>query len=384
MPLIKCMLAENKSITLTREELYERVWSQPATKLAAEFGISDVALGKICRKLDIPKPFPGYWQRIAFGHNVRRTPLPTPKVGTKKQITIYPNTVTDPAPFPPEVAARIEAESASESRISVADTLHGCHPLIRQTKQGLEKARPDQYGRLHGHLDLHVSKTSLNRALRIMHALVRAAERRGYAVKNSKLSPYPTQMVIGDEPMKFKLFEKSDRRDRELTAEEKRKPAHEISDRWVYTPSGVLTFEIDEYSDHAQRRWTDKPDKPLEGQLNDIMIGFVLTAEALRARRLRQEEEARRRREAERRYHIEEKRRSTLNKHVESWHVSQKLRTYLQACERSITEGKGISEPASDEARWLGWAHSYADRLDPLKNGDFETALRQFIEDAEG
>jgi len=59
-------MADN-SITLTREELYERVWSKPATKLAAEFGISDVALGKICRKLNIPKPFP----RLLAAHRVR-------------------------------------------------------------------------------------------------------------------------------------------------------------------------------------------------------------------------------------------------------------------------------------------------------------------------
>jgi len=281
------------SIKLTREELYDRVWSMPATKLAKEFGISDVALGKICKKLDIPKPFPGYWQRIASGYNVTRTPLPDPKSGTQKQINIYPNTMAAPAPLPPEVAARIEAEKAAENHIRVADTLHGCHPLIRQAKQVLEKARPDEYGRLHGHLDLHVSKTSLNRALRIMDAFVRVAERRGYVVENSKQSPYRPQMVIGEERIKFKLFEKSDRRDRVLTAEEKRKPAYEIRDRWIYTPSGVLSFEIDEYTDYWQRRWTDRLDKPLEEQLNDIMIGLVVTAEVLRARRLKWEEEAR-------------------------------------------------------------------------------------------
>jgi len=372
----------DKSIKLTREELYEKVWSTPATKLAKEFGISDVALGKLCKKLDIPKPFPGYWQRVASGYNVTRTPLPAPKAGTQKQITIYPTTVEAPAPLPPEVAARVEAENAPENRIRVANTLHGCHPLIRQTKQGLEKARPDEYGRLHGRLDLHVSKASLNRALRIADALARAAERRGYKVENSKQSPYPTQMVIGEERVKFKLFEKSDRRERELTAEEKRKPAREIRDRWVYTPSGVLSFEIDEYTDYWQKRWTDRLNKPLEEQLNDIMVGLIVTAEALRARRLRWEEDARRRREAERSYYIEEKRRTSLNKQVDSWHHCQRVREYLQACERSMTDGKSALEPGG-EARWLAWAQGYANRLDPLKNGSLEVAVRQFTEDDE-
>jgi hypothetical protein len=42
-----------------------------ATKLAKEFGISDVALGKICKKLDVPKPSLGYWSRVQFGYKTR-------------------------------------------------------------------------------------------------------------------------------------------------------------------------------------------------------------------------------------------------------------------------------------------------------------------------
>ena len=38
-------------ITLTRKELYEKVWSQPVHKLAKEYGISDVGLKKICERL---------------------------------------------------------------------------------------------------------------------------------------------------------------------------------------------------------------------------------------------------------------------------------------------------------------------------------------------
>ena len=41
--------------SLTREELYELVWSMPATKLAQKLGVSDVAVIKRCDKLaEIP------------------------------------------------------------------------------------------------------------------------------------------------------------------------------------------------------------------------------------------------------------------------------------------------------------------------------------------
>ena len=47
--------------------MYERIWKVPATKLAKELGISDVALAKICRKLNVPKPGPGHWRLVQLG-----------------------------------------------------------------------------------------------------------------------------------------------------------------------------------------------------------------------------------------------------------------------------------------------------------------------------
>lgn len=48
---------------LTRTELYELVWSEPMTKLAKRFGISDVGLAKACRRAGIPVPERGYWAK---------------------------------------------------------------------------------------------------------------------------------------------------------------------------------------------------------------------------------------------------------------------------------------------------------------------------------
>src|ERR1019366_3036280 len=60
-----------------RKELYKRVWSQPIQKLAAAYGLSDVGLGKVCRKLKIPLPERGYWTKRSAGKPVGiRPPLP--------------------------------------------------------------------------------------------------------------------------------------------------------------------------------------------------------------------------------------------------------------------------------------------------------------------
>ena len=53
------------AVTLTREELYELVWSEPMWTLAQRFGLSDVGLAKTCRRFRIPVPSRGYWLRGA-------------------------------------------------------------------------------------------------------------------------------------------------------------------------------------------------------------------------------------------------------------------------------------------------------------------------------
>lgn len=62
----------------SKEELEKLVWEMPRTELALQLGVSDKAIAKHCRKLEIPQPPRGYWQRnyddqklIALSYNVR-------------------------------------------------------------------------------------------------------------------------------------------------------------------------------------------------------------------------------------------------------------------------------------------------------------------------
>lgn len=65
-----------ETVRLTREELYERVRSEPMATLAPKFGISDVALKKTCTKLRLPTPYHGYWATRSAGPTAKRSPLP--------------------------------------------------------------------------------------------------------------------------------------------------------------------------------------------------------------------------------------------------------------------------------------------------------------------
>jgi len=45
---------DDNDIKLSRQQLYEEVWSEPMYKLAVRYGLSDVGLAKICNRHHVP------------------------------------------------------------------------------------------------------------------------------------------------------------------------------------------------------------------------------------------------------------------------------------------------------------------------------------------
>jgi len=67
-----------------REKLYMEVWSEPTQKVAQRYGISDVALSKVCKQLHVPKPPRGYWAKRDAGRRVSPRPKLLPwRLGNK-------------------------------------------------------------------------------------------------------------------------------------------------------------------------------------------------------------------------------------------------------------------------------------------------------------
>jgi hypothetical protein len=85
---------EGPEVRLTREALFERVWTEPVDKLARSWGLSGPGLSKACRRLRIPLPPRGYWAKLAAGRRPRRPALPALEPGEAEEIVI-------PLPFPP-------------------------------------------------------------------------------------------------------------------------------------------------------------------------------------------------------------------------------------------------------------------------------------------
>lgn len=72
-----------------REELYSELWKKPVSEVAKKYGISDATLRKHCKRLQIPLPPRGYWQKIKNGDKANKTPLPTVTGDLKKYVRKY-------------------------------------------------------------------------------------------------------------------------------------------------------------------------------------------------------------------------------------------------------------------------------------------------------
>ncbi|MSN27177.1 MAG: hypothetical protein GJV46_15060 [Geobacter sp.] len=363
-----------KTIRFERQKLYEQVWEKPMTTLVAEYGLSDVGLRKICKRLSIPLPPQGYHLRM---HKGQRPPLPPSKDGVKEHVThIYEpeqRSVND-LPQPVEVP-EIAFEELPENRIIVSDTPATLHQHIAEAKSQLKKNKPDNYGRVSTYWkrgnDISVFPESIERALQIMNALVRALVKRGFTVSVDEKNNATVAKVL-DEQIGFRLEERS-RQIRhvptpaELLDEKKHSYRHYPT--YDYIATGEFSLKISGAYQYEKICKDDKKGK-IEEKLNFFIIAMIKRALQVKDDRTRRarEEEIRRARE-QKRWEMdslirkEKEKVEALKKECAAWHESQRLRAYIRAAYEA-----GPFDPESPFAKWLVWASLQADRMDPLKN----------------
>ena len=370
-------------ITLRRDELYRMVWSTSVTQLAKKFGISDVGLAKICKKMKIPRPGRGYWERVSHGRKPFIPPLPAAAGDVRKEIQIAKRekTFMDPEQNS-ESSSRIDFERKPENQIRVEKAISSPLPEIEKTRKSFENSKTDEKGlskpRLQGTLDLRIGPNSLDRALRIMDALLKALEKRGLPVSVKKEGPNSTSVSVNGETIEFGIEEKLNRRERELTPAQK-KEKEKYSWRYSrieydYTPSGNLILKIKNTGGSGVRKiWTDGINQRIERSLNSFIITLFKAADAIKAERLESErrkreweEERRRSEERERRRYEEELKIQAMDKEIAAWQKSRQIREYVKAVEEVVIKKRGAIQAGSNLDQWLRWARNYADRLDPL------------------
>jgi hypothetical protein len=123
---------------MTREELYQLVWSKPMIHAAAEFAVSGSYLARVCALLCVPRPERGYWARLAVGHAMPLVPLPAAKLGHplewSKETGFGPS-----AGQPPSVPHHTFKQF---KRLATKVAVSATHRLIAGARKDFENSRP--------------------------------------------------------------------------------------------------------------------------------------------------------------------------------------------------------------------------------------------------
>lgn len=156
---------------ITRSELYEMIWKGSGKAVAAQLGVSDSYLSRVCRALDVPRPPPGWQAKQKAGRAPPPPPLPRTRLGD------------------PEIWSKGDASGLPIRYLyRFRDRAAGEHVLVTHARQTFANARESGdkshlISRSSKVMDLTVSGTTLAPALQFSNTLLLALERSGHAVK---------------------------------------------------------------------------------------------------------------------------------------------------------------------------------------------------------
>ncbi|MBY3138980.1 hypothetical protein [Rhizobium laguerreae] len=161
---------------ITREELYELVWSTPGWRAAPAFDVTESYLIRVCRRLDVPRPSRGYWAKSEPARALERRPLPPAGPGIPR---FWSKSTRPPRPRPP----RDEPRATSRPKKDRGPK----HPLIADAELHFQQAElgPDgDYLKPRKKLvvDVTASGSGLAKCLAFADRLFRTLEGRGYRV----------------------------------------------------------------------------------------------------------------------------------------------------------------------------------------------------------
>ena len=390
-----------------REILYRELWEYPAVEVAKSYGVSDVLIGKICKKLNVPKPPPGYWAKKKAGQEPEMIPLPKecnntvypydgcPKTDNNGQLIVVSGkfgkkeTVEgncgDGFGFlsPDEHIQLIEAANS----ICVSASRNKLHWVLQKHKQDYtewskqhtrdENAAWPKEKRWNIPEDepafwTSVSQKALPRVYSILNALYHTVESLGGKIRKDLM------FEIRGEIVPFEIVEGKTQIPHILTKSEQQELERYDKDRlrkmWAskpqirkydHIPNGNLTIRIT-----PEKYYRDSPQRPLEMRLSDILLDLFRESETIRIKREKREAEQRKREEEARQRELFRQRQrqeiirfGELMKEAENYNKACKLRNYITAVESD-------EKLAEDKKEWIAWAKAKADWLDPLVTVD--------------
>jgi hypothetical protein len=238
------MARSGDPLTLSREDLYELVWSKPMTELAQDFGLSDVALAKRCRKVGVPILGRGYWARVAAGQTPRQPALRkrTDDVMDYTALTFdAPREETPPETIPATTEQHPLFEKVQSLPLTHSDHLRLSSPAVKRTAARLKRPwrseiswnRGERQGPI---ISIDVSESCADRALKVSEQIIAGAAALGWVFnappkqEESRSNRYEVErpdapvfgcLYVENEALALQIDERTKRTDHELTENEK-------------------------------------------------------------------------------------------------------------------------------------------------------------------
>jgi hypothetical protein len=384
---------------ISREALYELVWSKPMTSVAKDLGISDVMLGKMCKEQLVPKPPRGYWANL--GSDKKRAVYVKPKLPDLFQkkndfnqwvLDDYklreslrtdkfdPDDLNDPVREPPSpfTETLLEFRERMSGAMSVLPNMEAfkvMHPLIRtingadlQLEEAQKKDRwapSPQFRTLQG-----------RQQLRLFNVFVSCFQVLGFepSVKGHKYLVFSARVF--DHPKKFNVFLKHYN---PSAAEMKRfKTTKRTTYCFAWTEDdeevtrGKNYYEFEELSAESVKTVVlDLLVKREEGYRRSVFFDYSYNVRA------RNEAIEIKQRRAEKLFELKEQskvklietRTNLLRQAIERMQYADQIRKLINAVkDKAIAQGD-----ARELDRWAAWAVEQADAIDPLAKSREET-----------
>lgn len=352
----------HKHVQFTREELHAKVWAQPLLVIAREIGVSDVALGKACRKAKIPLPGRGYWAALKAGKKMKAPSLPA--TGPDQPASVQFTVLADPPLRVPPVPVQMLP------KVPIPDQLLKPHPLVAEFRAAAKGS--EEYNGVIGlnfekYLRIRTSKVQLPRALILMDTLLKEFERLGLTVRVGG-KHVETELVLKDGAVSFRLDERTTRQapPPKPVKKGREEPSYDWGPKYIMVGTGEFTLSFNQYRLRGCRHtWKDKRGAPIESVLHEVLESVPVWEAVLKEERLEAEQQKanaeaaeKRRIQAARTQEVLRRQRARLVGNLEAWERAQRLRQLVQAVERS--------QPNLPEVTpWLQWANEQIQLLDP-------------------
>ncbi|GHC08855.1 hypothetical protein GCM10010080_24880 [Thermomonas carbonis] len=384
------------------------MWSKPIKDLAPDFGISDVALAKFCRKHSVPLPGRGYWAKLKAGKPVMAFTLPPRGLGQHETISIghdewrrrdeqearlREEEIPPPPEFPETLVELRQRVAKLVGKVTYLKGLDRTHrvvaALLEADKARIEKRSASSYPSIFD--EPFFSSPYERRRLKLLNSIFLALAKLDVSAFAQGKNPSDFEIRVGDSSLTLRLDDPKIKKERESwrPSSDIRRPA---SDPLQMSISWHL-----EKVDGLRLLWSDSKEAAIEGFLREIVVELVVAGDmqirmaelrhhAWRVQRkadlieaARKREEEARQKEIARLQRLEKARIDQLFEDAICLRLSNDLRAYVEAVQVANTSSE---TPVSEQemSQWIVWALAQADRIDPVRT---HSLLRQVVDTGE-